>query len=50
MVRPGFVLMAIIAAAVGVTSLGAFGGGYDLFTSSDMSGETERVAVYMDRA
>lgn len=49
MVRPGFVLMAIIAAAVGVTSFGALGGGYDLFTSSDVSPETERAAAIMDR-
>jgi hypothetical protein len=48
MVRPGFVLMAIIAVAVGVASLGAFGGGHDLFTPESAMHEVERAAT-MDR-
>ena len=44
MVRPGLIVMAIIAVAVGVTSLGALGGGHDLFTSEPATREAERAA------
>lgn len=48
MVRPGLVLMAVIAVAVGVASFGALGGGHDLFTSPGAS--DSRVAeIHMDR-
>ena len=47
MVRPGLILMAIIAAAVGLTSYGALGGS-DLFTS-DGATQIERAAVNFDR-
>lgn len=50
MVRPGLVVMAIIAAAVGITSYGALAGGSDLFTSQGLNSETERAAAIMDRA
>jgi len=44
MVRPGLILMAIIAVAVGVASFGALGGGHDLFTPEAAMHEAERAA------
>lgn len=49
MARPGLIVMAIIAVAVGFTSYGALAGGSNLFTS-DSAADVERVASIMDRA
>lgn len=50
MAKPGFVLMAVIAAAVGLTSYGALAGGSTLFTTDGMTPDVERAASIMDRA
>jgi hypothetical protein len=49
MARPGFILMAIIAVAVGVASFGAIGGGHDLFTPESATHEAEAAASALER-